>query len=125
MNKILIIIGRALFPALAILMTIFEVVRETEWVDKMDDLAYLGIAVLALLWAILFRKKTPQYFPVIFLILALEVKIYSLFAEGDDKKAIDPDYFVIAFIALSALTNGIAGAVMHKRKQISQEIESH
>lgn len=113
-SKILTVIGRALFPALALITTLFELVRETERVDRADDLAYLGIAVLALLWAILFRKRTPQYFPVIFLILAMGVKIYSLFVERDDLKAVDPDYFVIAFIALSAIANGIIVAVHRK-----------
>lgn len=120
MSKILVITSRALFPALALLTSIFEVIREIEWADRMDDVAYLVITVLAVLWAIFFRKKTPKYFPVIFLVLALGVKIYSLFVEGDDMKAVDPDYLVIVFIALSAIVNGVAVGIMRKRKDRSK-----
>src|SRR5258708_3022118 len=99
-KKALVIFVRALFPALALLATIIELIRENELADKADDLIYLGITVLTLIWALFFRGKTPRFFPLIFLILALGVKIYSLFVEGDDMEAVDPDYFIIAFIAL-------------------------
>jgi peptidoglycan/LPS O-acetylase OafA/YrhL len=97
---------RALFPALALLTTIFELFKENEWVDKADDIIYLGIAFLALLWALFARNKTPRFFPVIFLVLALATKIIWLFIEGDDMKAVDPDYAVLVFIALSVVVNG-------------------
>jgi len=116
-KKITIIGVRAFFPALALLTTIFELFNENEWIDKADDIIYFGIAFFALLWALFARNKTPRFFPAIFLVLALATKIIWLFIEGDDLKAVDPDYAVIVFMALSAVVNGGSQIIASRRKK--------
>ncbi|HWY79291.1 MAG TPA: hypothetical protein VNW29_02945 [Candidatus Sulfotelmatobacter sp.] len=109
--------AKALFPALALLTTIFELFKENEWIDKADDIIYFSIALLALLWALFARNKTPRFFPMIFLILALATKIIWLFIEGDDLKAVDPDYAVIVFMVLSVIVNGGSQIITNRKKK--------
>jgi len=114
-KKILYIGGRVLFPALALTTSLIEVFRETELPDKADDFVFLGLALCAFLWAIFAKSKTPKYFPVVFLLLALITKIIALFVEGDDAKAVDPDYLVLIFMALGVMIN--AGAQFFLRRK--------
>lgn len=104
-KKILQIGIRAIFPVLAIVTAISELFIEHELEDQMDDIVYLGLAVVALVWTFISKNKLPKFSPIIFLFLGLATKIVSLIIEGDDLKAVDPDYAIIIFIVLGAAIN--------------------
>lgn len=105
MKKALQIGGRALFPALAILTATLEIFRETEMQDKMEDMIFFGLAVLALIIGLLTRGKMPKYIAFLFLALGVAIKIVGAFIEHDDREALDPDYAVLVFMTLGVLVN--------------------
>lgn len=105
MNKILTISGRAVFPALAIIATVVEIFRENELMDKMDDMVFFGLALLALLIGIFTKWRMSKYVSLAILGLAIITKIVAVVIEHDDAMALDPDYAIFAFMALGIPIN--------------------
>lgn len=90
---------------LALLVTVYELFIENEWSDKADDIIFIGLALIAILWPRIKKGKVPRFFSLTFLVLALITKVVSFFIEGDDLKAMGPDYLVIGFMALGIIIN--------------------
>ncbi len=94
-----------IFLDLALALSVYEIFIENEWADKADDIIFIGLALIAILWPRIRKGKVPRFFSLIFLVLALITKVVSFFIEGDDLKAMGPDYLVIGFMALGIIIN--------------------
>lgn len=108
MKKVL----KFIFLDLALLLSVYEIFIENEWVDKADDIIFAGLAIGAIILPKLIKKSLPRYFSLIILSLALAVKIAAYFIENDDAKAIGLDYAIILLMALGIAIN----FWMNKRK---------
>ncbi len=83
----------------------FEIVNETEWIDRLDDLVVAGLAIIGLVWYLVgsnrFRRSP---LPWVLLALAWIRKMIGLFViERDDANAAGPDYGLIVTLLLGAI----------------------
>ncbi len=86
-------------------LALFEIVNETEWIDRLDDLVVAGLAIIGLVWYLAgsnrFRRSP---LPWALLSLAWIMKMIGLFVIGrDDANAAGPDYGVIVTLLLGAI----------------------
>lgn len=111
MNKII----KFIFPDLALLLSVYEIYEESEWVDKADDVIFVVLALIAFILPKVIKNKTPRFLPILFLILALVVKIVAFFIENENGKADDHDLAIIIFMALGIIIN-LGAALRRTRK---------
>jgi hypothetical protein len=86
-------------------LALFEVINETEWIDRLDDLVVVALAVAAIVWYLAGSNRfTHSPLPVIFLGLAWIMKVIGLFViERDDANAAGPDYGLIVTLLLATI----------------------
>lgn len=79
-------LGVVCIPLIAELMT------ETEWNDRADDLAITILGIIAVLWYRMNPKRDAiSWVPTIFVALALIIKLIALKIEMGDEKAVGDD----------------------------------
>jgi hypothetical protein len=81
-----------------------EILLENEWADRADDIGLLILGIFAIIWYRWSENRFSRSIaPVIFVTLALALKIAALMIELDDKDAVGDDFgglvlFVLALI---------------------------
>lgn len=101
-NSIKKIVALAFFPVLSLLLSAREIIDESEWADKSDDIFFVIFGIIAIA-CMFFKGKKISFLSSVFLILALLTKIIAYFIESDDRKAVGPDYLIFIFIIIGII----------------------
>jgi hypothetical protein len=86
-------------------LALFEIFNETEWIDRLDDLVVLILAVIGIVWYLAGSNRYRRSpLPWVLLSLAWVMKVIGLFViEHDDANAAGPDYGLIVTLLLGAI----------------------
>ncbi len=84
---------------------LFEIFNETEWIDRLDDLVVVTLAVIGIVWYLAGSNRYQRSpLPWVLLGLAWVMKIIGLFViERDDANAAGPDYGLIVTLLVGAI----------------------
>ncbi len=84
---------------------LFEIFNETEWIDRLDDLVVVALAIIGIVWYLAGNNRYRRSpLPWLLLSLAWVMKMIGLFViERDDANAAGPDYGLIVTLLVGAL----------------------
>ncbi len=84
---------------------LFEIFNETEWIDRLDDLVVVALAITGIVWYLAGSNRYRRSpLPWILLSLAWVMKMIGLFViERDDANAAGPDYGLIVTLLVGAI----------------------
>jgi hypothetical protein len=94
-----------IFPVVALLLTIYEILAEQQWMDKLDDIIIFGLMVIAIALFWIKHKHIPRYIPLMYLVLALITKVGAFFIEQDKPREIFFDIVIAGIILLGIIVN--------------------
>jgi hypothetical protein len=81
-----------------------EVFLETEWADRADDIGLLLLGIFGISWYLKGENRLSRSIaPVIFIVIALALKIAALMIEFDDKDAVGDDFGGLTLFVLGTL----------------------
>jgi di/tricarboxylate transporter len=88
---------------------LFEVFNETEWIDRLDDLIIIVLAVVGIVWYNIRNNRFQRsLLPFVLLVVGWVIKMAAVFGiERDDSNAVGPDYGLIVTLALWAIVFGV------------------
>ncbi len=84
---------------------LFEIFNETEWIDRLDDLVVVALAIIGIVWYLAGSNRYRRSpLPWVLLNLAWVMKMIGLFViERDDANAAGPDYGLIVTLLVGAI----------------------
>ncbi len=84
---------------------LFEIFNETEWIDRLDDLVVVALAIIGIVWYLAGSNRYRRSpLPWVLLNLAWVMKMIGLFViERDDANAAGPDYGLIVTLLVGAV----------------------
>ncbi len=84
---------------------LFEIFNETEWIDRLDDLIVVALAIIGIVWYLAGGNRYRRSpLPWVLLSLAWVMKMIGLFViERDDANAAGPDYGLIVTLLVGAI----------------------
>jgi len=101
---------------------LFEVFNETEWIDRLDDLVVVALAIIGIVWYLAGSNRYRRSpLPWILLSLAWVMKMIGLFViERDDANAAGPDYGLIITLLVGAIV--VAWQYVRARRLAAVEV---
>jgi hypothetical protein len=107
------------FLAIESSIALFEIINEHEWVDRLDDLVVVGLAIAGIVWYLRGRNRYGHSAaPMLFLGLAWLAKLTPfLITEADDANAIGPDYGAMVTMLLGLIV--LAWQYFSARRQLA------
>jgi hypothetical protein len=89
-----------------------EIFTETEWIDRLDDITVIVIAIITVCWYLYGNNRyTRAYLPFVLLILAFFTKLGGLYIEAGDPAAVGDELGILPTMFFLII---IAGYILWK-----------
>ena len=86
-----------------------ELIREPDFIDKLDDIAIILLAITAIVWYFTGRNRYKlSWFPYILLAVSAAVKVGAVLIELKDTSAVGDDFGLVIPLVVMSIIVGIA-----------------
>jgi len=108
----LLVLGLLSFTGIGLLA---ELIREAEFIDKLDDIVIILLAITAVIWYFTGRNRFKlTWIPFILYAISAVVKIGAVINEFSDKVAVGDDLGLVIPMVVMAVVTGIVVARAHR-----------